>query len=742
MESEFADIVAKTVDGVVVVDRDLRFTYVNERAGTLLGRPVGELLGMTYDRAFPEFVGGAVDAACRQAARDQQFARVDAYHAGWDRWFEVRIYPSPHGLTVFFTESTERKRAEAGLRESEARLVRAQSVAHVGSWELDLTVNVMWGSREAFRIYGLEYTGPELPFGVVRLIPIPESRVRLDAAMDGLLRRGDPYDLEFQIRRHDDGALRTMHSVAEVERDPEGRPIRVVGTIQDITERVAADEERARLIAAIDQASDAIVLQRFDGTATYANRSFCRLYGYDAAEIVGHDTAMVQGPGMRSLWTDLLRRLSEGEVWTGTLLNRRRDGTAVEVEATVSPVRGEHGEVASIVQVHRDVSTERRLEARMQEIARLEAVGQLAGGIAHDFNNLMTAVRGYADLVVLNAEELDVQSRVDLGQIIQAADRAAGLTRQLLAFGRRQILEPRVLDVADVIADIVPMLRRLIGEHIEIAVSAVRGWARVRADPSQLDQVLVNLAVNARDAMPEGGILAIDARQVDVDPTFVGAHPEAVAGQYVGLSVSDTGVGMDEATRARIFEPFFTTKEPGRGTGMGLATVYGIVRQSGGWVDVYSEPGHGSSFKVYLPLVEEPATVAATLAGPDASGNETILLVEDDDAVRTFATRALSSLGYAILAAGDGPSAIDLIEGRDVDLLVSDVVMPGMSGRELAERLQAARPGLPVLFVSGFAENHFGRSGILPEDAGFLPKPFSTDALARAVRRILDGRRA
>ena len=410
------------------------------------------------------------------------------------------------------------------------------------------------------------------------------------------------------------------------------------------------------------------------------------------------------------------------------------------VASTVTVARGRAVKTNGASQAA--VTGRRGLEAQLRQARRLEAVGQLAGGIAHDFNNLLTAIRGYAELVRGNLGP-DDQNRADLDQVVLAADRAAELIGQLLAFSRRQVLQPRVLDPAEIVTGVTPMLRRLLGENIELATHAAPNLGCVKVDPSQLEQVIVNLAVNARDAMPEGGKLTIETANVVLGPAYAAAHAGVTPGPYVALIVSDTGSGMEEATRAHIFEPFFTTKELGKGTGMGLATVHGIVNQSGGSIYLYSEPGHGTTFKIYLPRVADEAARRAgtvpTAAAP--TGSETILLVEDEAAVRSYAARVLTEQGYSVLEASSGAEALALASHAGaIDLLVTDVVMPGLQGHQLGAQLSAVRPGLRALYVSGFTENSVVHHGVVGEGIYFLQKPFSGEELGWAVRQALDKR--
>ena len=383
----------------------------------------------------------------------------------------------------------------------------------------------------------------------------------------------------------------------------------------------------------------------------------------------------------------------------------------------------------------------RHSQEQLRQAQKLEALGRLAGGIAHDFNNLLTVIGGYADLL-LNASALDDDSREKMAEVSEASERAAALVRQLLAFSRKQILQPEVLNPNEVLSSIAKMLRRLIGEHIEIAISLGEDVGKIYADPSQIEQILINLVVNARDAMPNGGKITIVTENVDLDQTYADMHIAIKPGPYVMLAVSDSGVGMNAETREHIFEPFFTTKEVGKGTGLGLSTVYGIVKQSGGYVWVYSEPGQGTTFKVYLPRMDSvrPVVEKPVLPLEPQPGAETILLVEDEEVVRELVREVLDMNGYTVLEARDGPEAIRVADRHDdpIQLMLTDLVMPKMSGRELAEKLLPKRPEMRVLYMSGYTDDTVLHHGIVDPGISFLQKPFRADALARKVREILD----
>ncbi|HVH08772.1 MAG TPA: ATP-binding protein, partial [Gemmatimonadales bacterium] len=414
------------------------------------------------------------------------------------------------------------------------------------------------------------------------------------------------------------------------------------------------------------------------------------------------------------------------------------------VNVFAAPRRDAAGRVTGILALVEDVTGVKRLEQQFFQAQKMEAVGRLAGGVAHDFNNLLTAILGSTELL-REMIPTDHPGREEAEETRKAALRAADLTRQLLAFSRQQVLAPRVLSLNDVVVDMDRMLRRLIGEDIDLRTVLAGDLGAVRADPGQLEQVIVNLAVNARDAMPTGGKLTIETANTALDEAYAAARPVVAAGRYVMLAVSDTGAGMDEATKARLFEPFFTTKPKGKGTGLGLATVYGIVKQSGGYISVYSEPGRGATFKVYLPRVDaavEPVE-AAPAAGGSLRGSETVLVVEDQGEVRSLTRRVLEARGYQVLVAASGQEAMRLAEERPgaIDLLLTDVIMPGMSGRGLGLLLAAAHPAMKVLYVSGYADESIVHQGMLEPGVWFLQKPFTPEALARKVREVLESAR-
>ena len=497
------------------------------------------------------------------------------------------------------------------------------------------------------------------------------------------------------------------------------------------------------LFALLESAAQAIVSTDRTGRIVLANDRTEEMFGYTREELVGGGIEMLLPESKRTAHTqhrdDYFEHPRTRPMGTGLELSgRRKDGSEFPVEVSLSSVEIE-GAVFGIAFVS-DISQRKRLEEQLMHAQKMEAVGRLAGGVAHDFNNMLTVITGYNRMI------LDELSTVDplrgyAEEILKAADRAAALTNQLLAFSRRQIMQPKVISVNLVIEQTEKMLRRLIGEDVELLIKLNADSANIKADPNHIEQAIVNLAVNARDAMPTGGRLTIETGNFHIDENYVRTHMGVKPGDFVMIAVSDTGIGMDSVTRQHIFEPFFTTKERGKGTGLGLATVYGMVKQSGGDIWVYSELGTGTTFKLYFPKVEEPVSQVSSDGSERAkvAATETILLVEDEKAVRDLTCRILQKLGYQVLTAASGEAAIEI--GRSyagqVALLLTDVVMPNMSGRQVADALLQIRPGLRVLFLSGYTENTVVHHGVLDSTVDFLPKPFSREVLGQKIREIL-----
>ena len=523
---------------------------------------------------------------------------------------------------------------------------------------------------------------------------------------------------------------------------------RVAEQVSGAMARARLTEDQKRLSTAVEQAAEAVFITEMDGTILYVNPAFEKMIGRDRGSFIGKRPDIFGHHRLEApLHDGLMGAVRSGSVWQERIGFRPEDGDLSTLDLTVAPVRNQTGEIINLVATIRDVTREVELERQFQQTQKMEALGRLAGGIAHDFNNLLTVIQ-------LSTHMLQRQLRGDdplwthTEQIRETGERASQLTTQLLRFSRRDVVAPRILDLNRIVGDLSPMLQRIIGENIELKPILADELWHVKADPSQMDQVVINLAVNARDAMPHGGELIIETANVVLDEAYTALHVDAEPGEHVLLSINDTGKGMDEHVKSHLFEPFFTTKRQGEGTGLGLATVFGIIKHSGGHIQVASEVDQGSVFSIYLPRCEaaEPGEVRRDLQRDlrmlelERSGTETVLVVEDEGAVRDQAVLVLESYGYAVLDAADGQAALEI--SRDhrgpIDLLLTDVIMPGLNGRELADLLQPERPNMRVLFMSGYTGDAIESHGVLAPGVAFMPKPFTLEDLLRKVRQVLD----
>jgi PAS domain S-box-containing protein len=511
--------------------------------------------------------------------------------------------------------------------------------------------------------------------------------------------------------------------------------------LANIMERKAAETERGRLAMAVEQSAEAVLISDLNGTIDYVNPAFERITGYSAREALGLNPRFLKsGRHDVRFYEQMWSRLRAGDVWTGRITNRRKDGTLYEAEQTISPMRDGRNAVVGYLVVSQDVTRSVQLENELRQAQKMDSIGRLAGGIAHDFNNLLTGILGFARVVL---EDLgpDHPSRPDLDEVLRAAERAAKLTRQLQAFGHKQVIHIQPIDLNTVVMSQDELLRRTVGENIELVTLVGEPLRSIEVDPGLLEQVILNLAVNARDAMPQGGKLTLSAVNVVVDEQIVQRHPEVVPGDYVLLTVKDSGKGMTDAIKQQAFEPFFTTKEKGRG--LGLSTVYGIVKQFGGFVELESAVDRGTEIRLYFPTVAQPAQAqTAEVALPMGPGGETILVVEDENTVRRLVHRMLTGLGYTVLEARNGDDALTVFDRHagTIDLVLTDVIMPRLGGPELVARLRQKTSGLKILYMSGYTEDVRMEGLHVENAASLILKPFTRESLAAEVRRVLDGK--
>ena len=633
---------------------------------------------------------------------------------------------------------TNRKQAEEALRESEERFRSLVENSTVGIYRTTPDGHVIMANPALVKMIGYD------SFKDLASRNLEEKGVEPQYARrtfrERMEREGEIRGLEAAWTRTD-GSVIFIRESARAIRNQDGSVQYYDGIVEDITEHKRVDAERIRMVTAIEQAAEAVMITDAQGEVQYVNPAFTAITGYSRSEILGKNPRALQsGEQDAAFYEKMWRALRAGRVWHGEVIDRGKDGSLYKEEMTITPVRDETGEVTHFIAIMRDITAQKRLEEQFRQAQKMEAVGRLAAGVAHDFNNLLTIINGYSELMIERLPAQDAM-RASATEIRDAGLRAAGLTRQLLAFSRQQVFTPQVLDLNTVVGNLQKMLGRLVGEDIEMTFIQGEALSPVRADPGQIEQVVMNLVVNSRDAMPKGGKLTIETRNAEVDKTIARSHYPMPAGSYVMLAVTDTGCGMDKTIQSRIFEPFFTTKDRDKGTGLGLATVYGIVKQSGGFIWVYSEPGHGATFKIYMPVVEEVSrTSGIEEAAARAVGSETVLLSEDDDKVRSLARIVLETRGYKVLETRNGQEAL-LLGGeykRPIHLLLTDVVMPGTGGRELGERLATIHRETKILYMSGYTDDTVVRHGMLESGAAFLQKPFTPEALAQKVREVLD----
>lgn len=704
------------------------------------GLPHLEALGISSILDAPVRVGGKLRAVVRHE------------HVGAPRWWtddEETFAVAVAAIVALAIGQEERFSAEQALREAEERLRQlAENIQEV-FWLRDVkSGRDVYVSRAFEAIWGRSpdalLKNPELWAESLH----PEDKERVLAGS----RRRIPYDgetIEYRIVRPD-GQIRWIRDRAFPVRDASGDVYRVAGVAEDVTERKRADEalrfQKSLLEAQTEAAQDGILVLSLEGSIISHNRRFARLWG------VPED--ILRAGSERETMGFILGRLAHPKDFLARCryLSDHPDDISSE-EITLAdgrvfdhysaPVKAPGKKFYGRVWFFRDVTSRKRLESQLRQGQKMEAIGRLAGGVAHDFNNLLTGIIGYCDVLSSKMSERP-EVVADLLEIRQAGQRAASLTGQLLAFSRKQTLQPKLLDLNEAVGNLEKMLRRLIGEDVELKTELASDIGGVRADAGQMDQVLINLAVNARDAMPGGGQLTISTRNVDVSEAFADAHPGAAPGAHVLLRVQDTGVGMSKETLAHLFEPFFTTKEQGKGTGLGLATVYGIVSQSRGWVDVRSTPGAGTSFDIYLPKVGERPAKAVPAPPPAATspGKGRVFLVEDEVIVRRLVNATLTRQGYSVREATNGAEALELLNGsaEGFDILLTDLIMPRMGGRELAQRLRSLRPELPVLYMSGYSNDEAFREGVVEPGASLISKPFAPAELLKVLGTVLEGR--
>lgn len=763
-EARYRAILLSVGDGVIVCDADGRVTLLNAVAEALTGWKQEEAVGRPVDEVFhivneesrrpvenpvtrvlrEGIVVGLANHTSLITPAGAEYPIADSGAPIFDDQRRIT------GAVLVFRDQSEERLAEAQLRRTTHLLERAEEMADMGCWEFDFSTRKVWASPSARRIYGLN--GAIWTIEEVQRIPLPEYRTSLNRALKALVMENVPYDIEFRIQRPSDGALVDIRSQAEYQVES----ATIFGIIQDVSARKRAEaviresESRYRSLFQNNYAV-MVLLDPENGRVVDANPAAVRFYGWSREELLTKRADEIDTLPAEQLKAAMEQARRE-QCHVFALQHRLADGSIRDVEVIAGPILVEGRErLYAIVQ---DVSERRqaeeqrqRLQEQLLQAQKLELVGRLAGGVAHDLNNLLSPILGYSEM--LQAElGGDAKQREYVGTIFEAAIRARDLVRQLLAFGRKQALVVATVDLNQVVQSFVPLLRRTVREDIHIGLALSPLAMPVRVDIGQIEQVLMNLVVNAQDAMPQGGRIDIETEAVVLDTEYSARHVDVQPGPHVRLTLSDTGCGMAEEVREQMFNPFFTTKSEGQGTGLGLATTYGIVKQHGGHIWVYSEIDQGTTFKIYLPW-DESAAAARPQAAPSAEwhadngpATATLMVVEDNAMVRELAVDILTRQGYTVLAAACGEECLQQMRStaaHPIDLLLTDVVMPAMNGKALYKEAVTLQPGLRVLYMSGYTENVIASRGVLDEGVNFIQKPFAPKALVAKVRQVLRG---
>jgi len=747
-----AMLLARVQDSIIVTDLEGIVVYWNAGAMRLFGWTAEEMVGRPYADRFDESIRPSIQARIRELIDGSDWnGEFEDYRKDGSRvWIHARVSRildsegRPTGVMGVSHDISGRKRAE-DERDRALRQLRLQVERMPLAYVLmDANLHIVDWNASAERIFGYtreEILGEGSPFP--KLIP-PNSMGRVDE----VLRRVEAGDMQAHsinenLTKTGSKIICEWHNTPLL--DDDGNCTGILSLAQDITSRLTSERElnlRDRAIQAVTQGILITDPSQPDNPVIYASSGFLQLSGYSMEEVIGRNCRFMQGQETDPQAVAQLREaIREGHCCTVELLNYRKDGTSFWNEVSIAPL-ADGDKITHFVGVQTDVTQRRRLDEQFRQSQKMEGIGRLAGSVAHDFNNLLTVINGYCE-IILSEISMQDPSRASIVEIHNAGAQAACLTAQLLAFSRKSILEHRILDLNEVVEQIGNLLGRLLGADLNLSMFLSPDLSRVKMNLGQIEQMVMNLAVNARDAMPPGGCLSIETHDILVEeddaPRYAGMPP----GRYVQLVVSDTGHGMTDAVKARIFEPFFTTKGPGKGTGLGLATVFGIVQQARGHISVDSEVGRGSIFTVLLPaLLETPEQALAKASALPARGNETVLLVEDEESVRSFARTVLQNHGYRVLEADSAAPAIRMLDGMaaPIQLLLTDVVMPGMGGRELADALRAVRPDLRVLYISGYTDDAEELLRVDEATHNFLQKPFTPLTLARKVRAVLDER--
>ncbi len=743
-EERFRSVFEQGPLGIAIVGLDFRWVAVNARLCGMVGYTEDELSKLTFvDITHPDDIETDVEQAEKLARGEIPYYTMEKRYIrknGGVIWISLTasIMRDDQGVALYYLsmieDISERKQAEQKVRQSERTLRSLVDGNPESLFMIDTEGIVLAANEKIARRFGTSVSAL-MGASIYDFLPPDVASVRRKHAEE-VIQTGK------SVRFEDTRFGRIIDNHMQPIFDQKGKVISLAVLGIDITNLRLAEEVQRRLAKAIEQSAEIVFITDADGVIEYVNPATEKITGFSRSEIIGNTPRLFKsGEHDEAFYDEMWKTLQSGQIWSGRVINKKKDGTLYHEDASISPVRDASGTITNFVAVTRDITEHLELTRQLFQSQKMEAVGTLAGGVAHDFNNLLTVVLGYSELLLADTDEHS-SSHEDLQKIHQAAPKGADLVQRLLAFSRKSEIRPQSLNLNHRIEQLQKMLTRTIPKMIEIQLNLSDPLSLVNADPTQMDQVLMNLAVNAKDAMPDGGKLTIETANVVLDDDYERTHLGAKPGAHVLLSVSDTGHGMDKETQDHIFEPFFTTKEAGKGTGLGLAMVYGIVTQHGGQIYCYSEHGHGTTFKIHLPAITE-AWVAAENPATKAmhrGGTETILLVDDEEALRELGKRILERAGYTVLTATEGKDALRLYQskGDSISLVILDLIMPEMGGKQCLEALIEIDPTVQILIASGFAANGRTKEALEAGAKGYLNKPYNVKEMLESVREVLD----
>ncbi len=747
---QYKHIVSSSTDMMALLDKHFKYLCANKAYMDAFNLTPEKLIGQTSSEVFgKKFFETTIKANAEQCLQGEKI--------NYQEWFEfpvtgkmcMDVTYSPYvgkdnevkGFVVNARNITDRKKAEEELINSNFWLEESQRVSNIGSYILDIPNNTWSSSNILDDIFGITDTYEQDTAGWINIIHPEQKEEMLSYFQNEVLEKHVPFNKEYRIVRISDGEERWVHGLGELSLDENNNPVKMLGTIQDITERKQAEEERLLLSTAVEQSTEIIFITGKDSTIQYINPSFNKIAGFSQDEVIGKSASIFFKNGNKSLFETIQEALKQGNSWSGHFNSRKKDGSLYEVESTISPIYDQSQKISNHVYVLRDVTHEMTIERQLQQAQKMEALGTLSGGIAHDFNNILTCIIGYTELALSDIPQ-DTLLKRNIQQVFNAGKRGEDLVKQILAFSRQSEIEKKPVQVSLIIQEALKLLRSSAPASIQINYN-IQTHSAVLADPTQIHQIFMNLFTNALDAISEeGGVLDVDLEDIWLDEDFKKKHPNIRPGNHIKLSVKDTGHGIEKSVMKQIFDPFFTTKELGKGTGLGLSVAHGIVKNHGGAISLVSKPNEGTTFYVYLPIDKNPVLGKEQVSTSILGGQERILLVDDEPQVVNLEKQILERLGYTVETRENPLDALEDFRAQpeNYDLVITDMTMPKMTGSELAVHLMHIKPDIPIILCTGYSETMSEEKAKSLGIKEFIMKPIEKKSFANSIRQVLDRR--